>query len=456
MSKPTPVDHAEEAVLGAMMLDREVVWKVTDILRGEDFAQGGHQRIFDAIVKTETEKSTTDVVVVAEHLHSQGLLDSIGGLAYLGGLVRNTPTSSNAEHYAKVVKARSAESALRKTGHTLIQIADGVGPDVSDKIDEAQQLVMSLTTTSRKAGPSVLGLGLREWLDELDARQQRGGGLAGIPTGLTDLDRSTAGFEPGDLIIVAGRPSMGKTSLAMNIAQYTAQRRGAPAVFFSMEMRRTELVSRCVASESGVDLQMLRAADLTGEGWRKVTEATTAIQDIPLFVDDSPALTLMEVRSRARNVKQRNGLSLIVVDYLQLMTGEGENRTNEVSAISRGLKSLAKELEVPVIALSQLNRDLERRNNKRPMLSDLRESGSIEQDADVIVFVYRERVYNPNTNFPDVAELIIGKQRNGPTGTVVTMYHAPTCTFRSADHDYQRQYTNAMSAQRADSGTFTP
>lgn len=440
---------AEECVLGAMMLDRSVVWPVAEVVSADDFLTEEHQQMFAAILWADTNKQTTDIVVVAEAMEQNGSLAKAGGLAALGRLARNVPATQNAVHYANMVKARSTERKLRKVGHELMLMSEDRSEDVVTKIDNAQQLVLGLSVLTRDSGPTLVGKGISDWMNALDERQQRGGGLAGIPTGLADIDRMTAGLEPGDLIIVAGRPSMGKTSLAMNIAQYTAQRRKCATAFFSMEMRTKELLSRCVSSDSGIPLHTLRNADLTGEDWRKISESASNIQDVPLFVDDTPALTLAELKSRARRVKQKYGLHLIVVDYIQLMTGDGENRTNEVSAISRGLKALAKELEVPIIALSQLNRDLERRVNKRPMMSDLRESGSIEQDADLIFFVYREVVYNNQTNWADAAELIVAKQRNGPIGTVVSLYHAPTCTFRNADHGYQQSYNSAMNALRS-------
>jgi replicative DNA helicase len=418
--------EAEQAVLGGLLLDNTAFDRVADVLREEDFYRHDHRLIWHQIARLIERSQPADVVTVYEALQSLGKAEEAGGLGYLNSLAQETPSAANIRRYGEIVRDRSI---LRKLISTSDEISTSAlnpqGKDTRQLLDEAESKVFQISEDGSRgqAGfqplPDLLGK-VVERIDEL-YNQNNPNDVTGVPTGYVDLDRMTSGLQPGDLVIVAGRPAMGKTSFALNIAEHVAVDQGLPVAVFSMEMGATQLAMRLVCSVGRLDQQRLRTGRLVDDDWPRLTSAIQKMQDSQLFIDETPALNALELRARARRLSRQCGkLGLIVVDYLQLMsaTSTGENRATEISEISRSLKALAKELDCPVIALSQLNRSLEQRPNKRPVMSDLRESGAIEQDADVIVFIYRDEVYNPDSADKGVAEIIIGKQRNGPIGTV--------------------------------------
>jgi replicative DNA helicase len=418
--------EAEQSVLGGLLLDNEAVDKVGDVLADADFYSEAHRLIYQHIYGLAAEGKPADVVTVSESLASSQKLDYVGGLSYLGALVGNVPTAANIRHYAQIVRDRSI---LRQLAATAGDIADAaynpLGRSAKEVLDQAEAKVLHIAEQGSRGAQQVVTIGalLGGVVDRIEVLYNRDdpSDVTGVPTGFSDLDRFTSGLQPGDLVVVAGRPSMGKTSLALNIGEHVALAAGLPVVVFSMEMGASQLALRLIGSVGRLDQHKLRTGRLAADDWEKLTAALGRLNEAPILIDETPALNAIEVRSRARRLMKTYGkLGLVIVDYLQLMQAStsGENRATEISEISRSMKSLAKELRVPVMALSQLNRSLEQRPNKRPVMSDLRESGAIEQDADVILFIYRDEVYNPETPEKGVAEIIIGKQRNGPIGTV--------------------------------------
>ncbi len=415
--------EAEQSVLGGLMLDNSAWERVSEILVAEDFYRRDHQIIFDAFVQMVESDNPADAVTMSEFMANQATLDQVGGLAYLGSLVQETPSASNIVAYAKIVHERSVLRRLIEVGGSIAHSAyDTEGRDTSELIDHAEQQVFQIAELGRR---QVAGLRpLREFMpatiDRLDLLFNSTDEITGLSTGFEKLDHMTSGLQAGDLVVIAGRPSMGKTSFAINIAEYAALSRGQHSAIFSMEMSAESLAMRLVSSIGRVDQSNLRNGTFADEDWPRINQAVEQMTRAPLYIDETPALTPTELRSRARRMKREHGLDLVVVDYLQLMQGSGkassENRTAEISEISRSLKALAKEMECPVIALSQLNRSVEQRQSKRPQMSDLRESGAIEQDADVIAFIYREEVYDKDTPRKGIADIIIAKQRNGPVG----------------------------------------
>jgi len=416
--------EAEQAVLGGLLLDNSTWDAIADRLRAEDFYRRDHQQIFSAIAELSARSEPSDAVTLAEHLAAKGEAEETGGLAYLASLARDTPTAANIRAYADIVRERSLlRQLIRVSGEIAASAYGSEGRPATELVDEAERRVFEIAEQGRRSGSGFVPLRdiLGATIDRLDMLHANQGQLTGVSTGYDDLDRMTAGLQPGDLIIIAGRPSMGKTTLALNIAENAAIAANTPVAVFSMEMSREQLSMRMVSSLGRVDQSHLRTGNFGDEDWARINGAIAQMKTAPLYIDDSGALTPTEVRARARRLKrERGGLGLIVVDYLQLMqvAGTKENRTNEISEISRSLKALAKELHVPVIALSQLNRGVEQRTDKKPVMSDLRESGAIEQDADIIVLIYREEVYEPDTPRKGIADIIIAKQRNGPTGEV--------------------------------------
>jgi len=415
--------EAEQAVLGGLMLDSNAWDAVADIVSSADFYRRDHHLIFEAIAEIAEKSGPCDAVTVSELLERKGLAEETGGLAYLGTLARDTPSAANVRSYAEIVRERSIMRQLVAAGgHIASAALESGGRSATELVDEAERRVFEIAErgTRSRAGFRAIKDLLPAAIDRLDLLHQSPGQATGVTTGFTELDRMTAGLQPGDLIVIAGRPSMGKTTLAVNIAENAAVGRGVPAAVFSMEMSSEQLTMRMIASLGRVNQAHLRTGQFSDEDWSRINGAIAQLSAAPLYVDETPALTPTEVRARARRLKREKGLGLIVVDYLQLMQvhGSKENRATEISEISRGLKALAKELQVPVIALSQLNRGVEQRTEKKPVMSDLRESGAIEQDADVIMMIYREEVYEPNTTRKGIADIIIAKQRNGPVGEV--------------------------------------
>jgi replicative DNA helicase len=431
--------EAEQSVLGGLLLDNEAVDKVGDVLADADYYSESHRLIYQHIVGLVAESKPADVVTVSESLASVQKLDYVGGLAYLGALVGNVPTAANIRHYAQIVRDRSI---LRQLAATAGDIADAaynpLGRSAKEVLDQAEAKVLHIAEQGARGAQQsqeigALLAGVVERIETLYNRDDPSD-VTGVPTGFPDLDRMTSGLQPGDLIVVAGRPSMGKTSLALNIGEHVALAAGMPVVVFSMEMGASQLALRLIGSVGRLDQHKLRTGRLAAEDWEKLTAALGRLNEAPILIDETPALNAIEVRSRARRLLKTYGkLGLVIVDYLQLMQASttGENRATEISEISRSMKALAKELKVPVMALSQLNRSLEQRPNKRPVMSDLRESGAIEQDADLILFIYRDEVYNPETQEKGKAEIIIGKQRNGPIGMVPLTFIGEYTRFES-------------------------
>jgi replicative DNA helicase len=412
--------EAEQSLLGGLMLDQRAWDQVADVVHGEDLYRADHRLIFGAIAELVGRDQPPDAVTVAEYLQRSGQLEAGGGVAYLARLVEDTPSAANIRAYAQIVRERAMLRRLIEIGGDIAASAHSTqGLTVEEIVDLAEQRVFEIAEGGRR-GPGFTSLKdiLPKTIDRLDMLSHSQSDITGVSTGFTEMDKMTAGLQRGELIIIAGRPSMGKSTLAVNIAEHAAIGSGIPAGIFSMEMSAEQLSFRMLSSIGRVSQTRLRNGKLSEEDWPRVHSAVSMMSNAPIFIDDGGALTPTEVRSRARRLKREHGLGLIVVDYLQLMSVAGtvENRATELSEISRSLKALAKELDLPVIALSQLNRSVEQRNDKKPVMSDLRESGAIEQDADLIVFIYREEVYDRDTPRKGIADIIIGKQRNGPVG----------------------------------------
>jgi len=428
--------EAEQSVLGGLLLDNNAWDRLTDILQEDDFYRHDHRLIWSHIARLVNLARPADVITVNESLASAAKSEEVGGLAYLNALAHNTPSAANIRRYAEIVRERSM---LRK----LVSIADEIsaaafnpqGKEARQLLDEAESRVFQIAQEGARgaAGFKEIQPLLTQVVERIDELYHRDSDsdVTGVPTGFADLDKMTSGLQPGDLVIVAGRPSMGKTSFSMNIGEHVAIEQGLPVAVFSMEMGAVQLAMRMLGSVGMLDQHRMRTGKLLADDWPRVTHAVQLMQDAQVYIDETPALTAMDLRARARRLARQCGqLGLIIIDYIQLMSGSGgENRATEISEISRSLKSLAKELNCPLIALSQLNRSLEQRPNKRPVMSDLRESGAIEQDADVILFIYRDEVYNPDSPDKGSAEIIIGKQRNGPIGTVRLTFQGMSTRF---------------------------
>lgn len=422
---PPHSEEAEQSVLGGLLLDESAWDRVADLIGAGSFYQHAHKVIFEAVGQLVDANRPPDLVTLAENLERQGRLEEVGGTAYLASLANNTPTAANIAHYAQVVRERALLRSLITAATEISEDAFNPGArSVSDILDNAEQRIFSIADESsqRREGFSPLRELMLEGMNRLDELYHQNDPLTGLPTGFADLDDRTSGLQASDLIIIAGRPSMGKTSFVMNMAESViTQDQPAPVALFSLEMPREQLTMRLLASRARIDAHKMRNGNLADDDWPRLTQAVGELAEAPLYIDDTPGLGPIEIRARCRRLKREHGLGLVIVDYLQLMQtpGEAESRAVAISDISRSLKALARELDVPVIALSQLNRSLEQRSDKRPMMSDLRESGAIEQDADIIMFIYRDEVYQPdNPEVQGLAELIVAKQRNGPTGTV--------------------------------------
>ncbi|MDE0926185.1 MAG: replicative DNA helicase [Methylophilaceae bacterium] len=420
--------EAEQSVIGGLLLENDALDRVADILNVEDFYQHDHKTIYKHIAKLIERNRPADIVTVAESLESTAELSAVGGIAYLGSLAQNTPSAGNIRRYAEIVRERAIMRKLVSVGTEIVGSAFGPnGRDAQQLLDEAEAKIFKIAESGDKGSEGFQDIKellpqVAEKIDELFSREDQSE-VTGIPTGFTDLDKMTSGLHGGDLVIVAGRPSMGKTAFSINMAENVALDTGLPVAIFSMEMGATQLATRMIGSIGRLDQHKMRTGRLEDEDWEKLTTALGRLNEAPIFIDEGASLSSFDVRARARRLHRQMGkLGLIVVDYLQLMSApagtRSENRATEISEISRSLKALAKELDVPVVALSQLNRSLEQRPDKRPVMSDLRESGAIEQDADLILFIYRDEVYNPDSEDKGTAEIIIGKQRNGPIGRV--------------------------------------
>ena len=440
--------EAEQSVLGGLLLDNTALDKISDHLRGDDFYRHDHQLIYQHIVRLIDQTRPADVITVFDALTSSGKIDEVGGLIYLNALAQNTPSAANIRRYAEIVRGRSVMRRLVSVSDEIAESAFSPNGRETDQIlDEAESKIFAIAEDGARGSQGFVELQpllakVVERIDELYHRDNPSD-ITGVPTGFADLDGKTSGLQPGDLIIVAGRPSMGKTAFSLNIGEHVAIDQGLPVAVFSMEMGGAQLAMRMLGSVGRLDQHKVRTGQLGDDDWPRLTNAIQKMQDAQMFIDETPALNSHELRSRARRLaKQCGKLGLIIIDYLQLMSannaGGGENRATEISEISRSLKALAKELQCPVIALSQLNRSLEQRPNKRPVMSDLRESGAIEQDADVILFIYRDEVYNPDSQDKGKAEIIIGKQRNGPIGSVSLAFHGQYTKFDNLAHGEYR------------------
>ena len=411
--------QAEESLLGAMLLSRDAIASAVERCKADDFYRPAHGHVFEAICALYAQGEPADPVTVADELRRADLLEAAGGPGNLVALQANTPAITNAARYARIVEEHALLRRLIGVASEIAEMGYSLPEDVAAALDKAEAMVFDIV--ERRVTDSLKPLRelLAASLDHLEALYNQGDEITGVPSGYRDLDQRLSGLQPSALIIVGARPSMGKTAFALGLASHAAMKRDLPVLFFSLEMSHLELTQRLLCSEARVDSSRMRNGKLHESDWPKVVHAIGKLGEAPLFIDDNPNLTVMEIRAKARRLKSREGLGLIVVDYLQLMSAHGsqETRQVEVSEISRGLKILARELAVPVVALSQLSRSLESRENKRPVLADLRESGSIEQDADVVMFIYRDEVYKEDSQDKGVAEIIVAKHRNGPTGT---------------------------------------
>lgn len=418
--------EAEQSLIGGLLLDNSAWERIGDVVAESDFYRDDHRRIFTHIRRLIDTGRPADVVTVYESIEKSNEVDQTGGLAYLGEIANNTPSAANIRRYAEIVHERAVLRKLVTVGDEIAASAlNPAGRDVKELLDHAEQKVFEIAEAGARitqgfvSMPEVLG----EVVDKIQELYDRDGSsdITGIPTGFTDLDKMTSGLQPGDMVVIAGRPSMGKTAFALNIAEHVGVVAKLPVAIFSLEMSGPQLAMRFLSSVGRLDQQKLRTGKLGDEEWDKMTVALGKLHEAPIHIDETGAINPSDLRARARRLHRQFGkLGLIVIDYLQLMTGNGnvENRATEISEISRSIKALAKELGVPVLALSQLSRKVEERNDKRPLMSDLRESGAIEQDADIIIMMYREEYYKPDTQEKGIAEVIIGKHRNGPTGTV--------------------------------------
>ncbi len=411
---------AEESLLGAMLLSRDAIAVALECCKAEDFYKPAHVHIFSAIAALYIRGEAADPVTVVDELRRSGLLGAVGDQSVLLSLQVNTPAPGNASYYAKIVEELALLRGLISVAGEIAELGYSVPGDVTEVVDRAESLVFDVAQRRVVDSLSSLRDLLAESLDHLESLYNRGEAITGVPTGFVDLDERLAGLQKSNLVVIGARPSAGKTSLALGIVAHAAVHARVPALLFSLEMSHLELTQRLLCSEARVDATRLRNGRLHESDWPKISEAIGRLGDAPIYIDDNPNVTVMDIRAKARRLKAREGLGLVVVDYLQLMTGHqrsrAENRQVEVSEISRGLKVLARELDIPVVALSQLSRNVEMRQDKRPVLADLRESGSIEQDADVVMFIYRDELYNPDSPVRGTAEIIIAKHRNGPTG----------------------------------------
>ncbi|QPC47908.1 replicative DNA helicase [Mangrovibacillus cuniculi] len=413
--------EAEQAVIGAIFLEPSALTVASELLIPDDFYRVSHQKIFNVMLALNDKGKAVDVLTVTEELLNNNEIEDVGGVSYLNDLAGSVPTAANVEYYAKIVGEKSLLRRLIRTATSIVQDGYQREGEVEALLAEAEKNIMEVA--QRKKGGAFHDIKdvLVRTYDNIEVLHNRKGDVTGLETGFVELDRITAGFQRNDLVIVAARPSVGKTAFALNIAQNVAQRTGENVAIFSLEMGAEQLVMRMLCAEGNINAQALRTGQLTDEDWRKLTMAMGSLSNTGIFIDDSPGIRITDIRSKCRRLKQEHGLGMIMIDYLQLILGSGrssDNRQQEVSEISRSLKALARELQVPVIALSQLSRGVESRQDKRPMMSDIRESGSIEQDADVIAFLYRDDYYDKETESKNIIEIIIAKQRNGPVGTV--------------------------------------
>jgi len=426
--------EAEQSVLGSMLLSRDAIIDVSEILKAEDFYKESHKKLFDVMMEMFEKDIPVDLVTVVDELRKRNMLEAIGGIDYIASLSSNVITTANVSYYAKLIKEKATLRRLIEASSEIMELSYE-GDDVETVLDIAEQKIFDIAQGRNTTNFSPIKDVLMNTFYKIEELYKNKGQLTGIPSGFPDLDLKTAGFQPSDFILVAARPSMGKTSFALNIAQNAALLTGLPVAIFSLEMSKEQLVNRLICSTANIDSQKLRTGNLDEDDWMKLAAAMTPLSKAPIYIDDTPGIGVMDIRAKCRRLKLEKGLGLVMIDYLQLMQGRGkaENRQQEISEISRSLKSLARELNVPVITLSQLSRAPESRSDHRPILSDLRESGAIEQDADIVMFLYRDDYYHRDSEKKNIAEVIIAKHRNGPTGTVELLWLAQYTKFVSLD-----------------------
>ncbi|EXX85349.1 replicative DNA helicase [Paenibacillus darwinianus] len=432
--------EAEQAVLGSILLQAEALVTAMERLSGEDFYSPEHGLIYEAMIELGEDNQPIDLVTLTAWLQNKQHLEEIGGVSYLAKLVSGVPTAANVDYYAQIVEEKSLLRRLIRTATQIVQNGYAASEDVGVLLSEAESRILEIANNRSSSGFISIRDVLMEVFEKVEFLYSNKGGTTGIPSGFQDLDKMTAGFQRSDLIIVAARPSVGKTAFALNIAQNVGVRSKETVAIFSLEMSAAQLVQRMICAESNVDAGRMRTGFLEGDDWEKLTMAIGSLSEASIYIDDTPGITVADIRAKCRRLKKEKGLGMILIDYLQLIQGRGkagENRQQEVSEISRTLKQIARELEVPVIALSQLSRGVEQRQDKRPMMSDLRESGSIEQDADIVAFLYRDDYYDKESEKKNIIEIIIAKQRNGPVGTVELAFLKQFNKFVSIDrvHD---------------------
>jgi len=413
--------EAEQAVIGAILLDSDSLIPTSERLMPEDFYRAAHQKIYESMLTLSSKNEPLDVITITSELANRGVLEEVGGVSYLNDLLASVPTASNVDYYAKIVEEKAVLRRLIRTATVIATDAYSSEDTVDVLLDDAEKKILEVSQRKNVSGFQNIKDVVFQTFGKIEQLYSSRGEITGIPTGFTELDKMTAGFQPNDLIIVAARPSVGKTAFALNIAQNVATKTGENVAIFSLEMGADQLVMRMLCAEGNINAQRLRTGSLEQEDWNKLTMAASSLAGTGIYIDDTPGIRVNEIRSKCRRLKQEHGLGMILIDYLQLIQGNGrggENRQQEVSEISRSLKQLARELKVPLIALSQLSRSVESRQDKRPMMSDIRESGSIEQDADIVAFLYRDDYYDKESESKNIIEIIIAKQRNGPVGTV--------------------------------------
>lgn len=429
--------EAEQSVIGCMLLDKEVIPTVAEVLKSEDFYREDHREIYEAVMDLFEKAEPIDLITVSDQLRSRGTLDNIGGLDYLTAVTAAVPTTANAKHYAKIVEEKSLLRNLIKTSSDIVNMGYEAAEEVTVVLDRAEKGIFDILQKRNTKGFTHIKDILVETFNKLEELYNNKGFVTGIPTGFTDLDLKTSGLQNSDLILIAARPGMGKTAFMMNIAQYAAVHKHVPVAVFNLEMSKEQLADRMISSEVMLDSHKMRTGKLEDEDWQKIARALGPLSESPIYIDDTPGMSVMEIRAKCRRLKLEKNLGMVVIDYLQLMQGRGktESRQQEISEISRSLKILAKEIQVPVIVGSQLSRAPETRNDHRPMLSDLRESGAIEQDADIVMFLYRDDYYNPDSEKKNIAEVILAKHRHGSTGTVELRWFGEYTKFGNLKKD---------------------
>ena len=432
---PPQSTEAEEAVLGALLIDPDAVIRLAPILRPEDFYREKNGWLYEAILALHERREPVDFLTVCDELDRNEQLDQMGGPAFITTLINAMPTSIHAEHYARIVERTATRRRLIDAASEIAVLAYQEADDVEEVVDHAEQILFGVS--ERRVSRELVPIKqiLSDYYDRIEYLTRHRGELIGIPTGFNDIDKLLGGLQRSDLVILAARPSVGKTSLALSIAHNAAKLHGQRVAFFSLEMSDEQVVQRLISSETGIGSQRLRRGDIAQDEWGRFMKATSDLAETHFFIDDTPGISALELRTKARRLHAEVGIDLLAVDYLQLMRGDfrSENRVQEISSISRALKALARELNVPILALSQLSRGVESRTDKRPILSDLRESGALEQDADVVIFIYRDEMYNENTERQNIADIIVAKHRNGPTGSVALFFKKELAQFREAE-----------------------